>query len=286
MGYTGQISLGHWGLAGVGAFSLANFYTRLHLPYGVALILAVAVGMAVSFVIGLPALRIRGLYLAITTLAFNLAVEIFVFNQPLIGGTSAGIHLTPPKIGPIDLADPSHRPLFFFGLFLLGLCVLVTRNLSRTKTGRGFYALRENERAASTFGVRLTRYKLLSFAMSGGMAALGGVLFATYLEFVEATSWTTAISFILVSMVMIGGLGSLWGPLFGSLLVVALPRLAHFENPWIVPIGTGLLLIIVIVRFRGGIAGVIMAARERLVEGLHALSEPISGPTTPASPQS
>jgi ABC-type branched-subunit amino acid transport system permease subunit len=287
MGYTGQISLGHWGLAGVGAFGLANFHTRLDLPYAVSLLLIIPLGMLVSLLIGLPALRIRGLYLAITTLAFNLAVEIFVFNQPQIGGTSAGIHLDAPKLGPVDFGDPSYRPLFFFGLFLLGLCVLVARNLARTKTGRSFYALRENEKAAATFGVALTRYKLLSFAISGGMAALAGGLFVTYLEFAEATTWTTAQSFILVSMVMIGGLGSLWGPLLGSFVIIALPRLAHFENPWIVPIGTGVLLLIVIVRIRGGIAGMILAARDRIVEGLHDLSQPVSGapPPTPESPR-
>jgi ABC-type branched-subunit amino acid transport system permease subunit len=287
-GYTGQISLGHWGLAGVGAFGLANFHTRLGLPYGVSLLLVIPLGMLVSLIIGLPALRIRGLYLAITTLAFNLAVEVFVFNLAIVGGTSAGIHLNAPQVGPIDFGDPSYRPLFFFGLFLLGLCVLVARNLARTRTGRSFYALRENEKAASTFGVALTRYKLLAFALSGGMAALAGGLFATYLEFAEATTWTTAQSFILVSMVMIGGLGSLWGPLFGSFLLIAVPRLARFENPWIVPIATGILLLIVIVRFRGGIAGLILAARDRVVEGLHDLSQPVSGapPPAPAGPES
>lgn len=279
MGYSGQISLGQWGLAGVGGFALANFYTRLHVPYVFAMIAAVALGMVVSLIIGLPALRIRGLYLAITTLGFNLAVEIFAFNRPFIGGTSAGIVVDPPRLGPLNLDDPSNRPLFFFGLVLLGLCVLVARNLARTRTGRGFYALRDNERAASTFGVDLTRYKLLAFAVSGGMAALAGALFTTYLETAQASPWTTGLSFVLVAMVMIGGLGSLWGPLLGSLLVVALPRLAQFENLWIVPIGTGILLLIVLVEFRGGLAGLLLRARDRIVEGLHELSQPVSGPT-------
>ncbi|MGH9197049.1 MAG: ABC transporter permease subunit, partial [Acidimicrobiia bacterium] len=147
------------------------------------------------------------------------------------------------------------------------------------------FAMRENEKAAATFGVELTRYKLLSFAISGGMAALGGVVFVTYLEFAEATTWTTATSLIVVSMVMIGGIGSLSGSVLGAFLVIALPRLLHFDNPWIVPIGTGILLLIVIVRARGGLAGLVARLRHGLVEGLNALAVPPASPpgSRPAS---
>lgn len=285
MGYTGQISLGHWGLAGVGAFGLANLYTRLELPYLLALPLTIVIGMIVSLIIGLPALRIRGLYLAVVTLSFNLAVEIYAFNRPEIGGTSAGIAVSPPRIGPLDLDDPSNRPTLIFSLLMLGLCLLVARNLARSRTGRSFFAMRENEKAAATFGVDLTRYKLLSFAISGGIAALAGALFVTYLEFAEATTWITANSLLVVSMVMIGGIGSTSGSILGAFLVIALPRLIRFDNPWIVNIGTGVLLLIVIVRLRGGLAGMVNFLRERIVVGLDALSQPLPTRTTAGSQQ-
>jgi ABC-type branched-subunit amino acid transport system permease subunit len=282
MGYTGQISLGHWGLAGLGAFTAANLYSRLHVPYLITLPLTVMVGMLVSLLIGLPALRIRGLYLAVVTLAFNVACEIFLFKTHLIGGSSAGIIVKAPEYGPIDLNDRSHRPLFLFGVLLLGLSLLVARNLARGRTGRGFFALRENEKAAATMGVGLTRYKLLSFAVSGGIAALAGALFVTYLGFAESTTWITATSLVLVSMVMIGGLGSLSGAVLGAFVVFGLPRLIELNNPWIVPIGTGALLLIVIVRAPGGLSGLVQRIRLSLVTGLHNMSEHGAPPSTPS----
>jgi branched-chain amino acid transport system permease protein len=280
MGYAGQVSLGHWGLVGVGAFSLASMVTRIGMPYLLALPLTVVVGMAVSLVIGLPALRIRGLYLAVATLAFNLAAEFFIFRSRLVGG-SAGVSLRQPGIGPLHLSTPTYRPLFYFAVVMLGLSMVVARNLARSRTGRGFFALRENEKAAATLGVGLTRYKLLAFAVSGGIAALAGAVNVTYFGLAQSEQYPTALSLALVSLVMIGGLGSLSGSVFGAFLVFGLPNLVHFSNGWIVPIGTGALLLIVIVRARGGVAGVVQALRERLVRGLDELATPPPAATAP-----
>lgn len=268
MGFTGQISLGHWGLAGVGAFTIANLFTRAGLPWILSLPLVVLVGMLVSLVIGLPALRIRGLYLAIATLAFNLAAEFYLFKSRLLGGSTAGIVLDRPKYGPVDLGSTTNRPIFLFALVMLLLSILVARNLSRTRTGRGFFSLRENEKAAATLGVDITRYKLLAFAVSGGIAALAGAIYVTYLGFAESTTWTTGRSLILIAIIMIGGLGSLYGPILGSLIVIGLPLLLDFANDFVIAIGTGLLLITVIVRARGGLAGLVQRAKEGIVRGL------------------
>ena len=282
MGYTGQISLGHWGLAGVGAFSMANLYTKAHVPYLLALPMTVVIGMAVSLIVGIPALRIRGLYLAVVTLAFNLAAEFYIFKSDFLGGTSSGIPVKRPSLGPFDLDAPSRRPLFFFTILLLGLVMLVGRNLARSRTGRGFFAVRENEKAAATFGVSLSRYKLLSFVISGGIAALAGALYATRLGQAVSISWGTEVSLTLVSIVVIGGIGSLYGSVLGAFLVIGFPQLANFSNPWIVPIGTGALLLIVIVRVRGGLAGLVQAARERLVALLVELSPPAPSAAPPS----
>lgn len=281
MGFTGQISLGHWGLAGVGAFSMANLFTRLNIPWLLSLPLVVLIGMLVSLLIGLPALRIRGLYLAVATLAFNLAAEFYIFKSRLVGGSTAGILVDRPKYGPIDLGSTSNRPIFLFSLAMLLLAMLVARNLSKTRTGRGFFALRENEKAAATLGVDLTRYKLLSFAVSGGIAALAGALYVTYLGFAESTTWTTGRSLILIAIIMIGGLGSLMGPALGSLLVVGVPLLFDFANEFVVSIATGILLISVIVRAQGGLAGVVLSIREAIVRGLAGLEQ--APPAPPAA---
>ena len=173
--------------------------------------------------------------------------------------------------------------MFLFCVICFGLVLLVVRNLSRTATGRGFFAVRENEKAASTLGVHMTRYKLLAFAVSGGIAGLAGALFATNLGHAEANTWTTATSLLLVAMVMIGGLGSLWGGLLGAFLVIGLPRFLAFANPWFVSIGTGVLLILVLTRLRGGLAGLLQELRDRMVGGIAALDAEDAEPS--ARPQ-
>jgi len=286
MGYSGQISLGHWGLAGVGAFAFANFATRSNLPFFLALVLTVVVGMLVSLVIGLPALRIRGMYLAVATLAFNLAAEFYLFKSRAIAQSTAGIIVDPPKLGPWELDDPSRKPLFFFSVAMLLIVMLVCRSLARGRTGRGFYALRENEKAAATLGIGLTKYKLLAFAVSGGIAALAGALYALHLERAQSLTWTTATSLIIISVVMIGGIGSLSGSVFGALLVVALPKLIKFSNPWVVPIGTGIALLIVIIKARGGIAGGVQWIRGAMVQAIDEMSQappPAPAPSAPAA---
>jgi branched-chain amino acid transport system permease protein len=281
MGYSGQISLGHWGLAGVGAFALGNLWVRMHLPFLLALPLTFLVGMAVSLLIGLPALRIRGPYLAVVTLAFSLAAEFFIFRSQLVGASTSGIPFVPPQIGPVDLNDPTGRPMFFFSVAVLLLMMLLARNLARSRTGRAFFSLRENEKAAATLGVHLTRYRLMAFGVSGGIASLAGAIYGLSLGRAYALDWSTATSLVLVAVVMIGGLGSMSGAVLGALLVIGVPRLVQFDNPWIVPIGTGTLLILVIVRMRGGLGGMVQAIREDLVKSFDLLANPSAHPRPP-----
>jgi len=273
MGYSGQISLGHWGLAGVGAFTAGNALTRWDLPFVVVVPLVILVGMVVSLLVGLPALRIRGLYLAVVTLAFHLACEVYFFNHSLISGSTAGINVDGPKIGPIDMDAIDGQGLFLFAVVALVFSMWVARNLAGTRTGRGFFALRENERAAAVLGIHLTTYRLLAFAVSGGIASLGGMVFAINEGTIDAVRFPTATSLLLVSMVVIGGLGSVDGAVLGAFVVFGLPRLVHFNNGWIVPIGTGILLIMVITRAPGGLAGLLGFARKGMVTEIVSLAD-------------
>ncbi len=283
MGFTGQISLGHWALVGIGAFATANLFSRLHIPFFLTLPLVVLIGMGVSLLIGLPALRIRGLYLAVVTLAFGFFCEFTIFKTTFLAGSQAGIRWDPPKYGPLDLAAPSNRPLFFFSVALLALALWVTRNIARSRTGRSFYALRENEKAAATLGVDLTRVKLLAFAVSGGIASLAGAVHAMNQSTVLAASFPATTSLVLISVVMIGGIGSLQGAVFGAFLIAGVPSLLEYENNrYLIPIGTGILLLIVIVRARGGLAGLVQEIRFRLVRSLVELGETPPTPTPPA----
>jgi ABC-type branched-subunit amino acid transport system permease subunit len=281
MGYAGVISLGHWALVGIGAFATANLFTRFHVPFAITVPLVVVIGMWLSVLLGLPALRIKGLYLAIITLAFGYAAELYIFKSDLVAGGQTGVSITAPKLGPVDLDDPSNRPLFLTGVVLLLGTIWVARNLAGSATGRSFFAVRENEKAAATLGVGLTQAKLVAFAISGGMAALAGVVHALSIGNVNAVRYPAFTSIILVSMVMIGGLGSLLGPILGSFLVIGLPVMLEFENGWLVPLGTGALLLVIIIEAPGGAAGLIHALRRRSLEALVEISEP---PPRTASP--
>lgn len=273
MGYTGQISLGHWSLVGVGAFAAANLHGRIGVPFLLTIPLVVLIGMAVSLLIGLPALRIKGLYLAVVTLTFSYAAELFVFRSELVGGGQTGQPMNVPKLGPFDLDSPSNRPLFAFAVAMLLVSLLAARNLLGSRTGRTFLALRENEKAAATLGISLRAARLTAFAVSGGIAALAGVVFSLRVGTVNATDFPTETSLVLVLMVMIGGLGALSGSYLGAFVVFGLPFLLSFDNAWIVPIGTGILSIEVIVRTRGGLAGIVQRVRGGIVTGLVTLED-------------
>lgn len=283
MGYAGVISLGHWALVGVGSFATANLFTKYDVPFLLTVPLVVVIGMWISVLLGLPALRIKGLYLAIVTLAFGYAAELYLFKSDQLAQGQTGVSIVPPKLGPVDLDDPSNRPLFLTGIVLLLGCIWVARNLGRSATGRSFFAVRENEKAAATLGVGLTQAKLVAFAISGGIAALAGVLHSLSIGNVNAVEYPAFTSIILVSMVMIGGLGSLLGPILGALLVFGLPLLVELDNPWIVPLATGALLLVVVVEAPGGAAGIVQGVRRMFLGNLVAIAE-ADGDTDQAEP--
>ncbi len=273
MGFSGQISLGHWALAGVGAFATGNLITNLHWPFVLTVPAVVIIGVALSLLLGIPALRIKGLYLAVVTLGFALACEVYLFKGSFIAGATTGITVDGPQLGPLDLDDINGRGLFPFALACLLASIWVARNLAETRTGRAFFAARENERAAMVLGIDLRVYRLIAFAVSGGIAALGGMVFALNEGLISSANFATSTSLVLISMVVIGGLGSVEGAVLGAFVIWGLPELLHFANGWIVEIGTGVLLIIVITRAPAGLAGLLGWAKQEMVEDLVDASE-------------
>jgi len=236
----------------------------------------VIIGMLVALIIGLPAVRIRGPYLAVVTLAFALACHEWIFRLRFFAHGSTGGTLSPPKFGPVDFGSTTNRPTFFLGFAVFLLCVWVAHNFKRSRTGRGFFSLRENEKAAATFGVELTRYRLIAFMLSGGMAALAGVVFAVRggTGGVSALDFPAETSLLLVAMVIIGGLGSLTGSALGAFLLFgAAPLLESALGsaswvPYVVTFGAGAALILVLTRARGGLAGLLYLPRDPIVEGI------------------
>lgn len=286
IGYAGQISLGHWAFVGVGAFAAGNLYDEGPVPFWLMIPCVVLIGMVVSLAIGLPALRIRGPYLAVVTLSFAIAASQWIFSTNFVARGSAGITVTAPDYGWLDLSSTSNRPMFFFALASFLLCVWVAHNFKGSRTGRGFFSLRENEKAAETFGVQLTRYRLLAFALSGGMAALGGVVFGLRAGTIAARDFGPLLSLLVVAMVIIGGLGSLPGAVLGAFLMFgAAPLLQSALGqaswvPFVVTFASGIALIVVIVWARGGLAGLLMLPRDPVVQGL-VLSDGDAGASGP-----
>jgi branched-chain amino acid transport system permease protein len=214
-GWAGQISLGQLGIAAVGAYVVG----ATHLPFLVALLVGGLLGAATSVVLGVPALRLRGLHMAVSTLAFAFAVA-----QILLNPNELGRHLRPVVKRPalLGLSFEDGRTFYYACLVLLALTVVGLVGIRRSRVGRTLLAMRDNETAAQLFGVPFVRAQLGAFALSGFVCAVGGAMFAYSQHGVSATSFGPAQSLMLFLCVIIGGLGSVSAPLLGVGLYGAL----------------------------------------------------------------
>jgi branched-chain amino acid transport system permease protein len=220
-GYAGQISLGHAGLLAAGAFTTGILFKETGAQFWVTLPAAAAVGAALGVIFGLPSLRLRGLYLAVSTLALHFIV-IHVGNEyETKRGFSTGIVIDPPQLGGWVLSDP--RAWYFVLLAAAAATVLVAVNLVRTKTGRAWRAIHGREAVAEALGISVPRAKLSAFVVSSTITAVAGCLFAYYRGFVSAEAFSIFLAIQYVAMVIVGGMGSVLGALLGTVFVVLFP---------------------------------------------------------------
>ncbi len=269
-GWAGQLSLGQFGFAAVGGLTTvklvgADGVLGVHdLPWGVAVALGVLVGAAVAVLIGLPALRIPGLYLAVTTLAFAVFVSTWLVGQSAFVDLSGLLPtLAKPDAGVVDFA--SRRSYYYLCLAFLIACVAIVAQLRRTGIGRATIAVSDNPTSAAAMTISTTRMKLLAFAVSGGMAALAGCLLVTLLPSnTPAATFAPEESVRVVAIVVIGGLGALVGPVLGALWVIGVPAIWPDEPivPFLVS-GVGILAILLF--FPGGFAGIFRALEDRVL---------------------
>ena len=222
-GHVGQISLAQGSLLGVGAFTTATLVQIHGLPFGLALAAAVGVNVTLGIIVGLPALRLQGLALAIATWSFALFVERYVFRQLWLTGGQRGRSITPPKIGFLDLGDDRTMFLFVAGIFVI-LLVLV-RNVLRDHTGHALVAVRDSEAGAQAMGINVTRYKLLAFALSAGITGVAGGLHAGLVPTLSVNDYNQFVSVTMLAIAMIGGIQSLLGATLAGLAFTALPQL-------------------------------------------------------------
>jgi len=267
MGYAGQISLGHFALVGVGSFTTGVLTSadRLALPFALALPAAALAGAAVAFLVGLPALRLRGLYLAIATIGFAYAMERSIFRARELTGGSSGVEVPRPIVGSFTFQRASD----YLGvlLVLLALVWLVDRNVTRTRLGRAFRAVKASEPVASSFAVDVGRHKLLAFVLSGAMAGIAGAMYGPLVGTVSASSFDYELSLLLVVIVVIGGLGSRPGVVAAAILYAELPRLligifGEGLRGWDLVLGAAGLMLAVR-NHPGGVAEAIQHRRER-----------------------
>ena len=271
-GWAGQLSLGQFGFSAIGGLVTvqlvnAGWFGVHNVPWGIAVALAVLVGAAVAFLIGIPALRIPGLYLAVTTLAFAVFVENWLVTRRWLGVdelTGSIPVLKKPDIGIVNFS--SRRSYYYLCLFLLAVCLVVLAQIRRSGIGRSIIAVRDNERAAEAMTLSPTRAKLIAFAVSGGIAALAGALYVTSLPTnTPGTTFATSESVTLVAIAVIGGLGSVVGPLLGAAWVIGLPTLfPDFAAAPLLVSSVGLLGLLLF--FPGGFVEVAYRVRDALVD--------------------
>jgi branched-chain amino acid transport system permease protein len=220
-GFTGLVSLGHAAFLGIGAYAHVYFTQDLGLPWLASVPLAVAVAAAAGVLLGLPALRMTGIYLTIATLAFALIIqEVFNRWETVTGGLK-GRPVEKPVIFGLSFDDD--RAFYFLCLAFLIAGLWITRNLLRSPTGRAWVAIRDSEIAAQSMGVNLAVYKTMAFAYSAAIMGAAGALFAHQVGFLAPDIFTVLLSIQFLLMVVVGGLGSLHGAIFGAIFVALLP---------------------------------------------------------------
>lgn len=224
-GYTGQLSLGHSGFLAAGAFTVGILVGHWSTPVWVTLPAAIVIGMVVGVLVGVPALRLRGIYLSISTLAAYFVIVSLVTEYQSRFGGGAGITIPPPQIGSWVLRG--ERNWYFVLLALVALATLLSLNLNRSHIGRAWLAIRERDLAASAMGIDVSFYKVMAFVISTAMTSLAGALLAYYTAFVSAEAFTFMVTIEYLAMILIGGLGSVLGSLLGALFVTLLPFLVE-----------------------------------------------------------
>jgi branched-chain amino acid transport system permease protein len=251
VGYAGQISLGHAAFFGIGAYSAALLATKAGFSFWQALPLVIAISAFIGLLLGLPSLRVRADFLAITTIGINFIVEAVFLYIPFFGG-ALGIGGIPRIL--LFGMKLKGMAFFYLCLFFLGLVLGICWWFSRSWAGLACFALREEESAAASVGISPVRFKLLAFVIGTAMAGLGGALYAHYMRFIAATDFSFPVSILFLSMLVLGGMGRLWAPVIGALVLGVLPELFRPLIDYRILFYT--LILLLMIRFQpGGLLG-------------------------------
>jgi branched-chain amino acid transport system permease protein len=225
-GFTGQISLGHAAFMGVGAYACSILVSRCGFPFIVALPLGGVVAALVGMIFGIPSLRLRGLYLAMATIAAQFIIEFTIRRWDGLTGGVEGMYVDPGTLGPLSFDNQLH--LYYLTFVLAVLATMVTKNIVRARSGRAFVAIRDRYLAAEVIGVNLFKYRLMSFAISSFFAGIAGGLLAQHYEIITHEQFTIIESIGYLAMCIVGGLGHVMGPIFGVAFWFTLERVLEW----------------------------------------------------------
>lgn len=263
-GWAGQISLGQMGIVGVGAAVSATTTARWNVDLTLGIVLGAMAGALAAFLVGLPALRLRGLYLAVTTFAFGIAVQSWLLSDRFFGWfpRSDQRFERPPLFGRIDISTPTRY--YAFCVVVVGLVYLAVRGIRRSRTGRVIIALRENERAAQSYSISAVRAKLTAFVISGAIAGIGGVLYVHLNQSFVIFSYGPGESLSVFTSAVIGGLGSIGGAFLGALYLRGTQWFITDQVWQLLSSGAGVLFVLLVIP--SGLGGLWVKLRDITVK--------------------
>jgi len=223
VGYCGQLSIGHAGFIAVGAYTAAVLTNRLELPFLVGLICAGLTAGLIGLIFGIPSVRVKGFYLAITTIAAQFIIIWVINHWSAVTGGFVGIKVPYASIG--GFVFRSEASQFYLIMSIAVLCTFFAKNLARTRIGRAFIAIRDNDLAAQVMGINLFYYKLLAFFIGCFLAGIAGSLLAHWIGFMNAEQFSLTESILYIGMIIIGGLGTTLGPILGVTFIRLLQQI-------------------------------------------------------------
>ena len=227
-GYCGQLSVGHAGFIAVGAFTSAVLTARVGLPFLVALPAAGLMAGAIGVIFGVASLRVKGFYLAIATIAAQIIIIWVISNLEVTGGF---LGLSVPRAEIFGITFRTQQSLFFLIMTVTALVIFLAKNLARTRIGRAFVAIRDNDLAAEVMGINLFRYKLIAFFAGCFLAGIAGSLTAHWIGFVSVEHFSISDSILYVGMIIIGGAGTTLGPILGAVAIRMLQQGVTLISP-------------------------------------------------------
>ena len=236
IGYTGQISLGHGAFFGVGAYSAAILATKAGFPFWISVPAAGVITALVGMIFGMPSVRLKHLYLTIATLAGQFIMEYVIMQWESLTGGPEGINLPAPTLFGYEIS--SDRAFFYMIFFCLVVLTWMAVNIVRTRYGRAFIAIRDNDRAAEGMGIPIFLYKLIAFAISSFYAGFAGALWAYFMISITPEPFNLWMSIEYIAMIIIGGLGSIPGSVLGSIFIISLNEVLGHLTEFLMNIGT------------------------------------------------